>query len=90
MPFALEALEAKKGDSLLLHYGKDANPKLIDIDGGPAGVFNGSLKPRLEAIKKERSPKLLDFFKREKQAGKKYQTVVREEGELGVQVSLLT
>lgn len=56
MPFALEALEAKKGDALLLHYGTAADPKLIVIDGGPAGVFNGSLKPRLEEIKAERSP----------------------------------
>ena len=56
MPFSLEALEAKKGDALLLHYGKDADPKLIVIDGGPAGVYAGSLKPRLDEIKKERSP----------------------------------
>lgn len=56
MPFALEALEAKKGDCLLLHYGKDSDPKLIVIDGGPGGVFAGSLKPRLDEIKAERSP----------------------------------
>lgn len=56
MPFSLEALEAKKGDALLLHYGKDSDPKLIVIDGGPAGVYAGTLKPRLDEIKKERSP----------------------------------
>jgi hypothetical protein len=36
----------------------------------------------------EKPNKLLDFFKREKKAGKKYQTVVREGGELGVAVEL--
>lgn len=56
MPFALEALEAKKGDALLLHYGKDSDPKLMVIDGGPGGVYAGSLKPRLDEIKRERSP----------------------------------
>jgi len=56
MPFALEALEAKHGDALLLHYGEESDPKLIVIDGGPAGVFPGSLKPRLDEIKQERSP----------------------------------
>ncbi len=56
MPFTLEALEAKKGDALLLHYGKDSAPKLIVIDGGPGGVYAGSLKPRLDQIKQERSP----------------------------------
>jgi len=56
MIFTLEALEAKHGDSLLLHYGKPASPKLIIIDGGPSGVYNASLRPRLEAIKAARSP----------------------------------
>ena len=56
MPFVLEALEAKQGDALLLHYGKDSDPKLIVIDGGPSGVYAGSLKPRLDEIKQERSP----------------------------------
>ena len=56
MVFALEALEAKKGDALLLHYGRDTKPKLIVIDGGPSGVYNRSLKPRLLQIKKQRSP----------------------------------
>ena len=56
MPFALEALKAKHGDALLLHYGKESEPKLIVIDGGPAGVFSSSLKPRLDEIKRERSP----------------------------------
>ena len=35
---------------------KDSDPKLIVIDGGPGGVFAGSLKPRLDEIKTLRSP----------------------------------
>jgi glyoxylase-like metal-dependent hydrolase (beta-lactamase superfamily II) len=56
MIFTLEALEAKHGDSLLLHYGEKAAPKLIVIDGGPKGVYNKTLRPRLEQIKGKRSP----------------------------------
>lgn len=55
MLFTLEALQAKHGDSLLLHYGKPNNPKLIVIDGGPAGVYKSSLLPRLNALKESRS-----------------------------------
>ena len=32
--------------------------------------------------------KLLDFFRNEKQAGKKYKTAIREEGSLGIAVDL--
>ncbi len=56
MFFTLEALQAKHGDSLLLHYGKESDPKLIVIDGGPSGVFNKSLRPRLDQIKAARTP----------------------------------
>ena len=56
MIFTLEALQAKHGDSLLLHYGKPNAPKLIVIDGGPGGVFKSSLLPRLTALKETRSP----------------------------------
>ena len=56
MIFTLEALQAKYGDSLLLHYGTKKDPKLIIIDGGPAGVFDKSMRPRLEALKAKRSP----------------------------------
>src|SRR5688500_1808031 len=56
MLFTLEALHAKHGDSLLLHYGKPNAPKLIVIDGGPAGIYKASLRPRLEALKEKRSP----------------------------------
>jgi beta-lactamase superfamily II metal-dependent hydrolase len=51
MAFTLEALDAKHGDSLLLHWG---NERLIVIDGGPSGVFRKTLLPRLEAIREER------------------------------------
>ena len=56
MLFTLEALNAKHGDSLLLHYGTPAAPKLIVIDGGPAGVFKQSLQPRLEELRTSRAP----------------------------------
>jgi beta-lactamase superfamily II metal-dependent hydrolase len=49
--FTLEALPAKHGDSLLLHYGKN---QLIVIDGGPAGVHDAHLGPRLKRIRDER------------------------------------
>ncbi len=49
-----EALRAKFGDSLLLHYGTKQKPRLTVIDGGPPGVYNDALKPRLEAVRKER------------------------------------
>lgn len=47
----LEVLKAKQGDSLLLHCGTKTDPKIMVIDGGPSGVFNETLKPRLLAIK---------------------------------------
>src|SRR5436305_1736676 len=50
----LEALRAKYGDSLLLHYGEANDPKLIVIDGGPPGVYNETLRPRLDALRDER------------------------------------
>jgi glyoxylase-like metal-dependent hydrolase (beta-lactamase superfamily II) len=48
--FTLEALDAKYGDSLLLHYGDADAPRLIVIDGGPASVYEDALRPRLNAI----------------------------------------
>lgn len=50
MLFTLEILKAKHGDSLILHCGTTKNPKIMVIDGGPAGVFNATLKPRLQEI----------------------------------------
>jgi beta-lactamase superfamily II metal-dependent hydrolase len=56
MIFSLEALDAKHGDSLILHYGKTSDPQLIVIDGGPKGVFSSSLRPRLEELRDNRQP----------------------------------
>ena len=44
--FTLEALPARYGDCLLLHYGSDEKPGLILIDGGPGKVWEKSLQPR--------------------------------------------
>jgi len=48
--FSLEALRAEHGDCLLLHHGED----LVLIDGGPAGVYDAALKPRLEELMAQR------------------------------------
>ncbi|MEO5646119.1 MAG: hypothetical protein ABIQ91_01445, partial [Candidatus Paceibacterota bacterium] len=56
MLFTLEILQAKQGDCLLLHYGTPNEPRIIVIDGGPAGIYRNFLKPRLLSIKKVRSP----------------------------------
>jgi len=56
MPLQLEALPAQHGDSLLLHYGPETDPQIIIIDGGPKGVYESSLRPRLAELKEERSP----------------------------------
>lgn len=50
MPFSLEALKAKYGDALLLHWGSLDAPRLVIIDGGPGGVFANALRPRLRQI----------------------------------------
>ncbi|MBL8222664.1 MAG: hypothetical protein JNL62_25725 [Bryobacterales bacterium] len=53
MLFTLEALNAKRGDSLLLHYGDPESPNILVIDGGPEGVYKESLRPRLAQIVKK-------------------------------------
>lgn len=53
--FTLEALPAQYGDCLLLHYGTDAKPGLVLIDGGPGGVWEDSLEPRLKALAASRA-----------------------------------
>ena len=56
MLFTLEALNAKHGDALLLHYGPSpAEPRLIVIDGGPAGVYDDTLSRRLAELRKARA-----------------------------------
>lgn len=56
MLFTLEALQAEEGDCLLLHWGEPGDRRLLLVDGGPAGVYKRSLRPRLEALKAELSP----------------------------------
>jgi beta-lactamase superfamily II metal-dependent hydrolase len=55
MLFTLEAVEAKHGDALLLHYGAPNDPRIILIDGGPSGVWGGTLRDRLEEIRVARA-----------------------------------
>jgi hypothetical protein len=50
MIFSLEALQAGTGDCLILHYGDPGAPRFLVIDGGPAGIYEGSLKPRLQEL----------------------------------------
>jgi hypothetical protein len=56
MLFTLEALEAKHGDCLILHYGSSQDPRFILIDGGPVGVYKARLRPRLNALKEAWHP----------------------------------
>jgi hypothetical protein len=53
--FTLEALEARHGDALLLHFGTRTKPQLAIIDGGPAGVYRRTLGPRLEQLRSRRA-----------------------------------
>lgn len=48
---SLEALRARHGDCLLLHYGSTEAPRMMLIDGGPSGVYSDALKPRLEELR---------------------------------------
>jgi ribonuclease BN (tRNA processing enzyme) len=52
MLFSLEALKAEQGDCLLLHWGTRAAPRRLLIDGGPAGVYRETLRPRLIQLRK--------------------------------------
>lgn len=49
-----EALRAAHGDALILHFGTKQKPRIAVIDGGPAGVHDDALRPRLDEIRKER------------------------------------
>ena len=51
--FTLEALHAKHGDALLLHFGSADDPHLIVIDGGPGGVYK-TVSQRLTQIREKR------------------------------------
>ena len=45
--FEIQALKAKHGDCLLLHWDHENERRLALIDGGPAGVFDEFLRPAL-------------------------------------------
>ena len=49
--FTLEAVKAKHGDSLLLHYGDSDRPRVALIDAGPPGVYKQFLAPRLDELR---------------------------------------
>jgi beta-lactamase superfamily II metal-dependent hydrolase len=55
MLLTLEALKAKEGDCLLLHWGTVASPRLAVIDGGPGRTYEESLRPRLDEIRLNRN-----------------------------------
>ena len=50
--FSLEAFNARHGDALLLHVGTPGALRRVMIDGGPAGTYKASVKPRLAGIAK--------------------------------------
>lgn len=52
--FVLEAVKAKHGDCLLLHWGAAHAPRLALIDGGPGGIYRRFLRPRLAALAAQR------------------------------------
>lgn len=54
MRFSLDVRRARKGDCMLLHFGTAAKPGLVMIDGGPKGVYQPHLKPRLLELRKAR------------------------------------
>jgi hypothetical protein len=54
MIFSLDVVRARKGDSLILHYGDKNDRRMVLIDGGPKSVYTPHLRPRLEQIKKAR------------------------------------
>lgn len=60
--FTLEAINAKHGDALLLHYGTKKKPRLLLMDGGPTGVYRKYVKPRLTDLATSRgeTPLVLD------------------------------
>ena len=53
MLFTLEAVFAKHGDALILHYGPADGPSWVLIDGGPHGVYRSHLRPRLEQLRED-------------------------------------
>lgn len=52
MIFTLEAVQAGTGDSFILHFGPPDAPRFIVIDGGPAGIYDQWLGPRLQDLQR--------------------------------------
>ncbi|HEX8127316.1 MAG TPA: MBL fold metallo-hydrolase [Allosphingosinicella sp.] len=52
--FTLEAVPARYGDCLLLHYGSEDEPGLALIDGGPDQVWKPFLEKRLAGLRDRR------------------------------------
>jgi hypothetical protein len=52
--FTLEAVPARYGDCLLVHYGSDEAPRVMLVDGGPSKVWDKFLEPRLRALQAAR------------------------------------
>jgi hypothetical protein len=55
--FTLEAMGAKHGASMLLHAGRGNQRQLLLFDGGPAGVYQEAIRPRLLELKQQWSPR---------------------------------
>ncbi len=51
--FRMEAVYAHHGDSLLLQYGDENDPRWVLIDGGPSATYHPHLRPRLEQLREE-------------------------------------
>jgi beta-lactamase superfamily II metal-dependent hydrolase len=48
--FGLDALQADKGDALVLRWGKDGESFTALIDGGPGSVYDDAIQPHLAAL----------------------------------------
>lgn len=49
--FSLEALDARSGDALIVHFGSTDHPRLMLVDGGFASTYQERLRPRLETLR---------------------------------------
>lgn len=59
--FSLEALDAEHGDCLLLHWGEPGGARVALIDGGPSGVYETRLAPRLRELALGAAPLRLEL-----------------------------
>lgn len=48
--FALDAVNAGKGDALVVRWGKQPRPRLLVVDGGPARTWSDNLSPHLREV----------------------------------------